>query len=45
MIKTINVCYDKNGNIKCGTSYDDWCESCLNKENKKILKLVEDEDE
>ena len=45
IIKTINACHDDKGNIKCATSYDDWCESCLNNENKKIIKLVEGEDE
>ena len=36
MIKTVNACYDDKGNIKCATSYDNWCENCLNYE--ELLK-------
>ncbi len=39
MIKTVNACYDDKGNIKCATSYYDWCESCPNNEEKKTLKI------
>ena len=42
MLKTLNVCYDEQGNIKCATSYENWCESCPNYENMRKLNLKEE---
>lgn len=43
--KEVNVCFDIYGEVKCATSYDEWCKTCPNVSGKVKKDLIIEKEE